>query len=384
MAAVIQSDIESTPADFEIVDLRNKQPSTAIDSDSIAIKQYHAGLESIFGRDGAECSLLLTSSTTSRSPFFHNACVYLPEYEELWVTSDLLQTTSSSQLPIVLISKIRMQRAEDDGDVVAVEWSKLRPPPDLPMPAGACAYRQGLLYCSQGTLKPETGGLYYNKQAILLTLMEVPRNKAPQAVVTSFGSRPLNSPQQANVSRDGAIWFTDPPLGFAKEIRPSPQLPSHVYRYDPELAGGLRVVADGFGAPTGLCFSPDEDTLYITDAGAPRDSGDLSSIQPATIYVFDILSRGRQPFLANKRVFAFAMEGAPVAVQCDDVGNVYAACGDGIEIWSPGGVPLGLIEVAGGCSNFCFGKQGEMFICAEQRLFRLQVRAGSSAVDILQ
>ncbi|KAK8051077.1 hypothetical protein PG993_002462 [Apiospora rasikravindrae] len=374
MATVIQFDIESIPADFEVVDLRNKQPLTAIDSDSIAIKQYHADLESIFGRDGADYSLLLTTSTTSRSPFFHNACIYLPENEELWVTSDLLQTTSSSQLPIVLISKVRMKRAQDDdGHVVIVEWSKLRPPPDLPMLAGACAYRQGLLYCSQGTLKPETGGLYY---------MEVPYNRAPRPVVTSFGGRPLNSPQQATVSSDGAIWFTDPSLGFAKEIRPPPQLPCHVYRYDPELFGGLRVVADGFGAPTGLCFSPDEETLYITDAGAQRDSGDVSSIQPATIYAFDILIRGGQPFLANKRVFAFAMKGVPGAVHCDDVGNVYAACGDGIEIWSPGGVPLGLIEVAGGCSNFCFGKQGEMFLCAKQRLFRLQVRTGKSTEDV--
>ena len=104
--------------------------------------------------------------------------------------------------------------------------------------------------------------------------------------------------------------------------------------------------------------------------------------RPATIYAFDILIRGGEPFLANKRVFAFGMEGAPVAVKCDDVGNVYAACGDGIEIWSPGGVPLGLIEVAGGCSAFCFGNQGEMFICAEQRLFRLHVRAGNPTEDI--
>ena len=81
----------------------------------------------------------------------------------LWVTSDLLQTTSSSQLPIVLISKIRMQRAEDDAGVAAVEWSKLRPPSNMAMPAGACAYLQGLLYCSQGALKPDTGGLYYSK-----------------------------------------------------------------------------------------------------------------------------------------------------------------------------------------------------------------------------
>lgn len=56
-----------------------------------------------------------------------------------------------------------MQRAQDDGGVVGVEWSKLRPPPNMPMPASACAYLQGLLYCSQGTLKPDTGGIYYSK-----------------------------------------------------------------------------------------------------------------------------------------------------------------------------------------------------------------------------
>lgn len=56
------------------------------------------------------------------------------------------------------------------------------------------------------------------------------------------------------------------------------------------------------------------------------------------------------------------MRGAPLAVQCDDAGNVYAACGDGIEIFNPGGVLLGLIEVSGGCSNFTFGKQGEVSI----------------------
>ncbi|KAK7928191.1 hypothetical protein PG985_005189 [Apiospora marii] len=374
MAALVQSDIESTRADFEVVDLRSKHVPTAIGPESIIIKQYHTDLESIIERDGAEFSLLLSSLATSRSPFFHNACVYVPETEELWVTSDLLQTTSSSQLPVVLISKIRMQRSEDDGGVVAVEWSKLRPPPNMAMPAGACTYLQGLLYCSQGALKPDTGGLYY-----------MPHGKAPRPVITSFGSRPFNSPQQVTVSRDGSIWFTDPLIGFEKEIRPSPQLPGHVYRYNPELAGGVRVVGDGFGAPTGLCFSPDEETLYVTDIGTKRNSGgDLSSIQPTTIYAFDILVRGGEPFLANKRVFAFAMEGAPIAVKCDDVGNVYAACGDGIEIWSPGGVPLGLIEVAGGCSAFCFGEQGEMFVCAEQRLFRLHVRAGNSSEDIPQ
>lgn len=107
----------------------------------------------------------------------------------------------------------------------------------------------------------------------------MPHARAPRPVVTSFGSRPFNSPQQAAASRDGSIWFTDSSLGFGKETRPSPQLPNHVYRYDPKSAGSLRVMADGFEMPTGLCFCPDEETLYVTDVGAKPHSGNASSTQ---------------------------------------------------------------------------------------------------------
>lgn len=40
-------------------------------------------------------------------------------------------------------------------------------------------------------------------------------------------------------------------------------LPCQVYRFD-EATGDVRVVADGFNRPNGLCFSPDEQTMYIT------------------------------------------------------------------------------------------------------------------------
>lgn len=91
-----------------------------------------------------------------------------------------------------------------------------------------------------------------------------------------------------------------------------------------------------------------------------------------TIYAFDVIVRHGQPFLGNKRVFAVPFDGAAADIQCDVEGNVFAACGDGVEIWSPGGVPLGLIEIYGGCSCLCFGTKGELFIGAGQRLWRVQ------------
>jgi gluconolactonase len=75
----------------------------------------------------------------------------------------------------------------------------------------------------------------------------------------------------------------------------------------------------------------------------------------------------------NKRVFAYAVEGSPDGIKCDIYGNVYSGCGDGVEVWNAGGVLIGRILVPGGVANFCFGRDGEMFLCAEKNLWRLQL-----------
>jgi len=264
--------------------------------------QYHPDFSYVIGSDPTH-SLLLSSSETSRNPFFHEACVYLPLYEELYVTSNILQSPSTSQLPVILISKLKLRRGSGpDAAVEQVEWSKLRPPANMPMPASGAAFSDGILFCSQGTLAPGSGGLFY-----------MPRGRPPQAVVTEYFGRDFNSlhdvavrsrgegsddgaddatssgsgakrrrsggadgdgPEEESGSGGGGVsfWFTDPTHGFEQDFRKKPQLPCHVYRFDPET-GDLRVVADGLGRPTGLCFAPDGATVYITDSDAVHGDG---------------------------------------------------------------------------------------------------------------
>lgn len=98
-----------------------------------------------------------------------------------------------------------------------------------------------------------------------------------------------------------------------------------------------------------------------------------SSFRPATIYAFDVMTTSGAPFLVNRRLFAMAAEGFPDGIKCDVYGNVYSGCGDGVEVWNPAGTLVGRIIVDGGVANFCFGKEGEMFLCNEQKLWRLQM-----------
>jgi gluconolactonase len=90
-------------------------------------------------------------------------------------------------------------------------------------------------------------------------------------------------------------------------------------------------------------------------------------------YAFDVKYYHDQPFLVNRRLFAFAGNGIPNGVKCDMDGNVYSGCGDGVNVWSPGGLLLGKIVVQGGAANFCFGRGGEIFILNEHHVWRAQL-----------
>jgi sugar lactone lactonase YvrE len=110
--------------------------------------------------------------------------------------------------------------------------------------------------------------------------------------------------------------------------------------------------------------------------------------RPATIYAFDIMrtptsTTSTSPYLINRRTFAYASNHLPDGIKCDMKGNVYSGTGCGVEVWNPTGSLIGKIVVPGsqGCANFCFGLEGEMFLCGEQRLWRVQLNSWEGGKD---
>jgi gluconolactonase len=92
-------------------------------------------------------------------------------------------------------------------------------------------------------------------------------------IADSFEGKPLNSPNDVVCKSDGSIWFTDPSfgiLGFYEGHPAAVELPTNVYRWDPD-SKKLAVVAGDIKRPNGLAFSPDESKLYVVEAGVtPR------------------------------------------------------------------------------------------------------------------
>src|ERR1700744_4591127 len=79
-------------------------------------------------------------------------------------------------------------------------------------------------------------------------------------IADSYDGKPLNSPNDIICKSDGSIWFSDPPfgvLGYYEGHKADPELPTNVYRWDPQTKA-LSVVAGDINRPNGLAFTPDE------------------------------------------------------------------------------------------------------------------------------
>lgn len=42
-------------------------------------------------------------------------------------------------------------------------------------------------------------------------------------------------------------------------------------------------------------------------------------------------------------------------------------------MWNSGGMLIGKVQIEGGCANFCFGRNGEMWCFGETRLWRVKL-----------
>ncbi len=188
----------------------------------------------------------------------------------------------------------------------------------------------------------------------------------------NWQGKKLNSPNDVVVKSDGSVWFTDPPFGILGRYeghKAEPEVGHAVYRVDGD-SGALTIVADDILGPNGLCFSPDEQILYVVESrGEPYRK----------ILAYDVADNGAE--IRNKRVLIDAgPDGAPDGMRCDVDGNLWCGWGmsealDGVMVFAPDGTKIGRIGLPERCANVCFGgsERNRLFMAASQSLYALYV-----------
>jgi gluconolactonase len=221
--------------------------------------------------------------------------------------------------------------------------------------------------------EPGSNGLVFDREGRLVMCQHGDRRIARRekdgrvtVLADRYQGRRLNSPNDLVYRSNGDLYFTDPPFGLPGSFDdPAKELPFQgVYRLTPD--GTLAALVTDLGAPNGIGFSPDEKTLYVSNAQHARpvwmaypvkDDGGLGPGRP----------------FAEASAWVKPEEGVPDGLKVDRDGNVFAAGPGGVHVFAPDGTRLGRLETGVKTGNLAWGEDGgTLFIAANHWILRLR------------
>ncbi|HEY3613932.1 MAG TPA: SMP-30/gluconolactonase/LRE family protein [Gaiellales bacterium] len=215
-------------------------------------------------------------------------------------------------------------------------------------------------------------GLSYDLEGRLLicehatsSLIRIESDGSRTVLASHWQGKELNSPNDVIVASDGSIIFTDPPYGrwpgFGVEREQELDF-CGVYRVSP--AGELSLLVDDFQKPNGLCFSPDEQTLWINDT-------DGGHIRRFSVGAEHALSGGEVIY----QMQGFSLDdGIPDGQKLDASGNLWVSGPGGLHVVTGEGELLGRILTPENVGNQAWGGDDwqTLFICTSSTVHTLR------------
>jgi gluconolactonase len=188
-------------------------------------------------------------------------------------------------------------------------------------------------------------------------------------LVDRYQGKRINSPNDLVFKSNGDLYFTDPPFGLPRSYADSAkELPNEgVYRLTRD--GRLTLLTTQLKAPNGIAFSPDERTLYLSNADAKhllwmafevKDDGTLGAGR--------VLYDGTKTFAGRR--------GTADGMKVDARGNIFGVGPGGVYVFTPAGTLIGWIDFGGNVGNVAWGEDGStLFIAANAAVYRVMTKA---------
>jgi gluconolactonase len=202
------------------------------------------------------------------------------------------------------------------------------------------------------------------------------RDGSISVLVDRYQGRRINSPNDLVFRSNGELYFTDPPFGLPGTFEdPAKELPFQgVYRLRRD--GTLDLLTRELTAPNGIAFSPDERTLYVSNADRRR----------LVWLAFPVQADGT---LGPSRVLydgTSSMAGRPgVAdgMKVDARGNIFGAGPGGVYVIHPDGTLLGWFDFGGNVGNVAWGEDGAtLFIAANATVYRVRLTSRGAGIGV--
>jgi gluconolactonase len=189
-----------------------------------------------------------------------------------------------------------------------------------------------------------------------------PKTKKFRVLADKYKGKSFNAPNDLVIDKTGGVYFTDPDFGVKKP----PQDKLSVY-YIPK-SGKVRRVIEHLPKPNGVILSPDEKTLYVIPSFSSK------------MMAYPVKGPGK---LGKGRVFCELKQPKGVknrggdGLTVDTKGNLYITSRLGLQVFSPKGKLLGIIELPEVPANVTFGGPDNktLYVTARTSLYVVPMQA---------
>lgn len=184
----------------------------------------------------------------------------------------------------------------------------------------------------------------------------------PQVLASGYQGRAFLRPNDLVTGRLGQVYFTDP------GSNPAPgESPPEVAVYHLTADGKVQRIAADIRRPNGIALSPDERTLYVADTAGEW------------VVAFELDAQGNASGQRNfARLAGFQQtEAGPRSgadgLTVDATGRLYVASTAGVQVFSPGGEPLGILALPLAPQNLAFAGEGRatLYVVGRGAVYRV-------------
>ena len=166
-------------------------------------------------------------------------------------------------------------------------------------------------------------------------------------IVDNYNGKRFNSPNDLSISKNGDIYFTDPPYGFKNFNNKFRELDFNgVYKYS--VDGSTKLITKEMTRPNGIALSLDEKYIYVNNS----DRND-----PKIMRFNSKSFKGKLFFDGSKLVKKY--KGGFDGLKIHSSGNIFTTGPNGILILSPKGNLLATINYGKAITNCNFDEDEE-------------------------